>query len=61
MAHLIDLEAELPIPSTPLAVLQGYPLEGGQLYEFSLDRPASAKERDAEPLTLGVYRYYVFI
>ena len=61
MADQIALEAELPFPSTPLAVLQGYPLNGGQLFEFSLDRPASQKERLAEPLTLGVYRYYVFI
>ena len=55
MAH-IALEADRPFPSTPTAVLENYPLIGGQCFELSLDRPFSEKEHKAEPLTLGVYR-----
>ena len=59
MAH-IQLEADRPFPSTPTAVLEGYPMEGCQCFELSLDRACSPKEHKAQPVTLGVYRYFVF-
>ena len=56
MAHLIDLEADRPFPSTPTAVLEGYIQEGGQCFELSIDRAISTKEFNAQPLILGVWR-----
>ena len=56
-------EGEEPIPDTPMAVLEGRVLDGGDWYKAKLgdEDAASSKEYRALPLVLGTYRFLYLV